>query len=227
MGKFKNESNNEAIRGKIKLAVILVTVILLTVIVFLVSREGKSNVEVDVNKLSPTLKELKLTTPLNVTTLYIPYNDENYEQLQDVFKSLTPEQRILFKSVSLDKGTKSLIVESLYDGYNLRPLINQCHITREVDSFNEFLKSTTYDPSYNSASPASLLTNKVGNCYAYTLLLMYYIDMYYPDIDYEIVTDENKESNHIYLKLLGQKKDIIVDLTKNLELDLSAFVGGK
>ena len=77
MGKFKNESNNEEIRGKIKIAIILATILLLSVIAFLVSRKGESTVEVDVNKLSPTLKELKLTTPLNVSTLYIPYNDKN------------------------------------------------------------------------------------------------------------------------------------------------------
>ena len=162
---------------------------------------------------------LKQTTQ-NLQTLEFPSSDKNIAEAVSVIESFGKAEGILYKSLYVDEDREVLIAETVYQSKDLEAVINSEGLFT-LERFNEFLSETEFDASTLLYSPVELVKTKKGNCYAYTLLTMYFLDRFYPEVNYEIITEQYPTGgSHIYLKILGSKGDIVCDLTISPILEL-------
>lgn len=173
------------------------------------------------NKNEIYINEIQNITTQNLSKITIPYSKGVEEQIMNLLNGELPkEKQVLLKTCFIDTEKESFILETIYDSKELAAKVDSLGLFT-VDNFNQFFSIVDFDPSPILFSPTELLDTKKGNCYAMTTLVMFFIDKYYPQITYEVITDKNIEGDaHIYLKLKSEKEELICDLTKDPKLIL-------
>ena len=159
-------------------------------------------------------ERLAEVTTQNLSELTFQSSDQNQEELIQLMQNGLPkEKQVLFRSIYEDKTSESIVLEPLYISEKLDSAMSSAGIV-DVESFNNFLTKVEFDPSPVLYSPIALIKDRKGNCYAHTLMTMFFIDKYHPEISYEIITDVGTQGEpHIYLKLKSDSEELICDLT--------------
>lgn len=170
---------------------------------------------------SVNVEELRNT--LDVKPHYYVMNEENINAITE-FLSSNSQVVMYYKSFystnSNESSEEILVLAPYFTGANLKTAIDE-HQLNSIQELNAFLKTTEYsDKTSEDYTAMNLFDNSKGNCYAYALLVDYWLSYKMPDVEKEFVVELQTATTkgHIYNRILKGEESYIVDYTKGLVL---------